>query len=190
MTALSLGWQMDQNQKKEEHQPPRIVSDTEPVSDTELQTVVSAGHTVHAGTKYILEVYDRDIDQLTQHELPPPGYLIGLDLAGLKRYVAEYQADMPLEEFLHGMISFELVSFSEERLILRKVYDQGVVSHQFYLVIERNYLVVYYSDKKTVYEYTDIRADELSEEDQVRLTYGVLLKDLNELYGILQGYSS
>ena len=74
--------------------------------------------------------------------------------------------------------------------MLRKVYDQSTVPYQYYLVVERGYLVVYYDDQKIVYEYTGIEAAHLPEEDQVKLAYGIFLKDQSELYGLLQGYSS
>ena len=53
-----------------------------------------------------------------------------------------------------------------------------------------NSIVVYYSDKQTVFEYTGISADELAEEDRAGLLYGVWVKDEDELYSILENYTS
>lgn len=146
--------------------------------------------TIRTDSDYVLEVYDRERDYLSKHELNPPAYLIGLDRKGLEEYVADYMEHVPLDEFQMGLISYEIVSFSGEKVVLRKVYDQSTVPYQYYLVVERGYLVVYYADQKTVYEYTGIEASDLPEEEQVKLAYGIFLKDQSELYGLLQGYSS
>ena len=51
-------------------------------------------------------------------------------------------------------------------------------------------VVVYYSDKSTVYEYTGIRTDSLSEDEQVRIRIGYFVSDEEELYSLLESYSS
>jgi len=156
----------------------------------ELLEVAADSITIDSGTEYVLEVYDREKDLLSEYELNPPAYLIGLDRTGLLQYVSDYMMHIPLEEFQKGLLSYEVVSFSEDQVILRKVYDASTVPYQYYLVVERGYLVVYYADQKTVYEYTGIQARDLPEEEQIKLAYGIFLKDQGELYGVLQGYSS
>ncbi len=153
-------------------------------------TATTEAKTIQADSDYILEVYDRERDYLSKYELNPPAYLVGLDRKGLEQYVADYMEHVPLDEFQMGLLSYEIVSFSGKKVVLRKVYDQSTVPYQYYLVVERGYLVVYYADQKTVYEYTGIEAAHLPEEDQVKLAYGIFLKDQSELYGLLQVYSS
>lgn len=150
----------------------------------------TAAGTVTPETQYVLEIYDRDKDHLSTYERNVPAYLVGLNREGVEQYIQGYLADVPLDEFQMGLLSYEVVSFSQDKVVLRKVYDQATVPYQYYLVVERGYLVVYYADKKTVYEYTGIEAKNLPEEEQIRLAYGVFLKDQKELYGLLQGYSS
>lgn len=146
--------------------------------------------TITPQTEYTLEIYDSAADYLAEYKLNPPAYLVGLDRMGLEQYMKDYMKDVPLDEFQMGLISYDVVSFSPEKVVLRKVYDQSVVPYQYYLVVERGYLVVYYADQKTVYEYTGIEARKLPEEEQVKLAYGIFLKDQSELYGLLQSYSS
>lgn len=180
-----------------EIEEPMISSETESEKPTEplhredkVMEVAADSFTIDSGTEYVLEVYDREQDQLSEYELNPPAYLIGLDRTGLMQYVSDYMIHVPLDEFQKGLLSYEVVSFSEDRVVLRKVYDASTVPYQYYLVVERGYLVVYYADQKTVYEYTGIQARDLPEEEQVKLAYGIFLKDQGELYGVLQGYSS
>ena len=52
------------------------------------------------------------------------------------------------------------------------------------------YVTVFKSDKKTVYEYTTIRVDELPKELQQKLVEGLKLTSLGQVYGFLENYSS
>jgi len=51
-------------------------------------------------------------------------------------------------------------------------------------------VVVYLSDKKTPYEYTDIKCDGLPSEMQEEIRNGKYMEDAKELYGFLENYSS
>ena len=51
--------------------------------------------------------------------------------------------------------------------------------------------ILYYSDKKTICEdETGINLDELAEEDKRELMYGKWIQDENELYSLLENYTS
>ena len=58
------------------------------------------------------------------------------------------------------------------------------------MIAEENEIVVYYSDKKRVFEYTGLMIDSLPEEELLKLEQGFYVKDKEELYGILENYSS
>lgn len=60
----------------------------------------------------------------------------------------------------------------------------------FYLKNVNGYVVVFLSDKKTAYEYTDILCEELPENIRQELTNGKYIEDQEELYGFLENYSS
>ena len=52
------------------------------------------------------------------------------------------------------------------------------------------YIVVYLSDKKTPYEYTDIRFDELPSSLREEVRNGKYVEGEAQLYGFLENYSS
>lgn len=52
------------------------------------------------------------------------------------------------------------------------------------------YVVVYLSDKKTPYEYTDIKYDDLPAELRDEIRNGKYVEDAKSLYGFLENYSS
>ena len=49
---------------------------------------------------------------------------------------------------------------------------------------------MYHEDQKTPYEYTGIPVDALPEEEQQKLREGFFVKDEEELYSMLENFSS
>lgn len=67
---------------------------------------------------------------------------------------------------------------------------QALKEDCFYLLEVNGYVVVYLSDKKTPYEYTDILYDDLPNLLQNEIRNGKYIESLEELYGFLENYSS
>lgn len=141
-------------------------------------------------TVYKLEIYDIITNKTSVETLNPPSEFIGLNREELIKLLADEMTNVPLEEHQKGLVSFVVVSFSKDEIVLRKTYNMDTVQFQYYLALKNGKVVVYYSDKKTVYEYTEIDASRLSEQNQSELCYGKYVRDENELYAILESYSS
>lgn len=141
-------------------------------------------------TKYQLVTVDIHKNTTKTEQLNIPEYFVGMKREEIIEYLKQYIADMPLEEFKKGLLSYELESFSKEQIIVKKTYDSSPLKYEFYLVVQAGYLVVYYSDKKTVYEYTDIEAAKLPIEEQRKLSFGIYIENKELLYSILESYSS
>lgn len=139
---------------------------------------------------YFLEICYLQSQTETKEQLVLPGFMVGIDRKGLTAYIEGYMESMPVNEYLNGLISYEIVSFSEDKVVLRKTYDETKVENMFYICRKGDFIVVYYSDLKTVYEYTEIRVDSLIEEVQQSIEQGFYVKDTQELYSILEGYTS
>ncbi len=60
----------------------------------------------------------------------------------------------------------------------------------YYLMEVNGYIVVFLSDKKTPYEYTDIPYDELPAVLRNEIRNGKYIESVEELYGFLENYSS
>ena len=67
---------------------------------------------------------------------------------------------------------------------------QALKEDCYYLMEVNGYVVVYLSDKKTPYEYTDIKYDELPAEIRDEIRNGKYMEDAKTLYGFLENYSS
>lgn len=127
--------------------------------------------------------------QWTESETVDPEW-IGLTRQEIISCLAREISDMSLEEYQKGLVSSQLSSFSEERIVIEKTYNSKSHPYEFYMMVYDNMLVVYYSDKKTVYEYTGIMVDDIPEKDQITLNHGMYIRDEEELYELLQSYSS
>ena len=153
-----------------------------PVSNTEEKLTVD--------TIYQVENYDAQKDQTATEYLTLPEKLVGYTREETDEYFKNYMNNLEVEEFLNGLQSIGVSAFSDERLIVHKVYDSSKVKYRYYIIAVDGEVVVYYGDKKTIYEYTGILVDTLSEKEQADLKQGVEVKDENELFGVLENYSS
>lgn len=141
-------------------------------------------------TRYYLETCFVSDGTGTKEQLPIPGFLIGLSREELTTYLKGYMEYLPINEYLAGLVSYEILSFSDEEVTLRKTYDEDRVEYRFFLCEKNERITVYYSDRKTVYEYTEIEISTLPQEVQRKLQQGFYVKDAKELYSILEGYTS
>ncbi len=159
-------------------------------NETEMVETAVTKDKLLATADYYLETFQIHTGEITREQLPMPGFMIGLDLGEMKAYIRGYMEELPVNEYLAGLVSYEILSFSGEEIVLRKSYDKYKVENQFYVCNKNGFVVVYYSDLKTVYEYTEIMCDGLSEEIKASLRNGFYVKDTKELYSILEGFTS
>lgn len=68
--------------------------------------------------------------------------------------------------------------------------EHVTLPYEYIIVEEDGYLVVYCSDRKTIYFQTDIRYAELNQEIQEKIRNGYGITDVRELYDFLENYSS
>ena len=60
----------------------------------------------------------------------------------------------------------------------------------YYLYDVKGYVAVFLGDKKTIYEYTGIATETLPDQLEEEITNGKYIRNLEELYGFLENYSS
>ncbi|MDD6034929.1 MAG: hypothetical protein PUC30_01855 [Lachnospiraceae bacterium] len=162
---------------------------TEPTPGTVAVGIVPQ-NTVLPTVSYVEETYDLVTRQLGSEVKTAPGFLIGMTKEELTSYLENYMENLSLAEYEAGLLTYEVISFSENRVVLRKTYDATRVPYKYYVNISDGMVTVYYSDLESVFEYTHIPAVDLSEEDRISLIEGIYVKDREELYSILEGFSS
>ena len=116
--------------------------------------------------EYVLETYQTSTGIMVKEKLPIPGFMVGLSREDLLTYIGGYMEYLPVNEYLAGLTAYEVLSFSRDAVTIRKTYDENLVDFQFYLCEQNGRVTVYYSDLRTVYEYTEIECEGLPEEVQ------------------------
>ncbi len=155
-----------------------------------IEVGLSDSDRIHPHTKYILETYNQKTKTRLIEELAVPAEFIGMNRDELTDYLARYMSAMPVKEYTEGLIAYELAAFSTQEVTIRKTYNEDTVPYKFYLAIRDGYIIIYYSDLKTIYEHTQIQAINLPEEERNLLISGYYVKDMDELYSILEAYTS
>ena len=115
---------------------------------------------------------------------------MGLNREEVIEYLDNYMEDLPWNEFKQGLTAYELLLFSDKEILIRKTYNSNLIEYEYYIKAVDDNIVVYYSDQKTVYEYTNMSIINLTEEEKQELEEGYFIKDLTELYDILENYTS
>jgi len=141
-------------------------------------------------TLFYLEINDLKEQKLTKEIQVLPPEFVGLSRAGLLNYLDNYMKNIPIKEYQNGLTSYELLSFSGNTITLRKTYNSSFKGNLFFVTLYNDLIVVYYSDLKSVYEYTDISVSSLSTDEKDALVTGIYVKDVEELYDILASYTS
>lgn len=121
---------------------------------------------------------------------PMPSLYLGLEKDELLSELNDYVIDMPIKEREQGLVSFDIESYSTQEVVLRKTYYPDDNFKKYYMIYKQGRIIVYYSDRKTVFEYPDIKFYELPANIQSKLLTGMEIKDESELYNFLQNYSS
>lgn len=84
----------------------------------------------------------------------------------------------------------ELISFSSEKVVVRKSFEPEQEEKGFFLLNENHYVVVYDHQLSQVYMSTDILVEELPEKLQNEILNMKFIEDEGELYNFLESYSS
>ena len=102
--------------------------------------------------------------------------------------------------FLVGFVILVALFVIAYRISYNRVLDKHNLEQEEKLVSETElcyyikdtdgYVTVYKQDQKTVYEYTTIRVTDLPEDVQKKLSHGIKMTSLSQVYGFLENYSS
>ena len=141
-------------------------------------------------TRLITETWNLKTGSKDSVETPMPSVYLGLEREELLSDLNDYVHHMPIKDIEAGLVSFDIVSYSTEKVVLRKIYYPDENFKKYYVIYRQGRIVVYYSDRTTVFEYPDIRLTDLPVDLQCELLSGKEIKDDEELYRFLQNYSS
>lgn len=144
---------------------------------------------INKSTIFQIEYYYPDEGRTLTEETSDFPQLLGCDKDGVQRYLDSYMKRLPLEEQEKGLKAFELVSYHDNVICLRKTYQKQILTGYF----AKSYngtVVILKGDEKTVFEYTQIPINLLPEDLQENVMAGYYLEDEKALYNFLENYSS
>lgn len=153
------------------------------------QTSGKEKNKITSRTKYIIEKYDEESEELVKEERMMPPEYIGLNRSQLQDQLAKEMATISREEEENGLISITLQSFSDEQIVVRNTYSEKN-EKGFVLKLMDGEVAIFSGDGKTLYEKTGIMEQNLAEEDCELLRKGYVIQNEKELYSILENFSS
>ena len=182
-TVVSEPW-------RESVEPPATVTEKESTADVPVDAVKEA--VVSEDTDYVLEEYDLVDKQAEMIAMSLPKEYIGLTRAELEEHVSRYESDPSESDVANGFLSMSLISFSPERVVVRKAYNLPRREDEtgFYLVVENNRIVGYKADMKTRFMDTGLFLSDLPEETKQEIIQMKYMADEEELYHFLESHSS
>ena len=157
---------------------------------SEYDEVSSDSMVISSDTQCIYELYYVDTGEHVQYQTSPGADIAGLNRSQLASWLKEYMENLSLKEYEDGLISYNLISFSKDKVVLQKIYDRTRIQYKYFITARNREVIVYYSDKKTVFEHTGIRLDPMDVELQHILQKGIPVKDIEELYDFLAAITS
>ncbi len=155
-----------------------------------LVEAASSGESLNADTEYVLQETDVLTQSVVETVSGLPAKYIGMNREQFLEAMKQYEAVPPLVEMERGFVSLEVLSFSQERVVVQMNYQYVQPSNSFYLAVQDNEVVVLLEDKETVFINTGIRLEELPEAVQLDIMQMRFVEDEEKLYDFLEAYSS
>lgn len=141
-------------------------------------------------TRLVTETLNLKTGEKTIKETPMPAIYLGMEREELLSQLNDYMMNLSIKELEDGLVSFDVESYSTEEVVLRKTYYPDENYQKYYVIYRQGRIIIYYSDRKTVFEYPDVKFSDLPIDLQCELLSGKEMKDEAELYNFLQNYSS
>lgn len=144
---------------------------------------------VSADTEYVLEIVNLTDGSIEEISEPVPVKYIGLSREELLAEIATYDENPPLSELEKGFTTMEMTAFSKDKIAICKYYKEKD-KDTYYLMVSDHFVMVYCSDKKTLFMNTDILLEQLDDKLQMEIIKGKRMESQEELYNFLESYSS
>lgn len=150
----------------------------------------SVGSVITKTTVYAIEEYQRQTHEIHIVTERVPAQYVGMDRKALEEALALYLESPSLRDLERGLTDIRLVSFSPERVMVRKSYEMQPEYDYYYLTEEQGFVVVYYRNLGTLFCETGIELENLPDRLQREIRQIKTIETEEELYGFLESYSS
>lgn len=142
---------------------------------------------------YILESYninDKTIETATKNI---PSEFLGMNRQKLIDYLKENKKKFADKD--QQVQNVMLVSMEKDKLVIRKTISiieetTKEEKYRYYVTLQENKIIVYREDKTTVFLETSINVETLDTDSMDKLTEGIPVKNISELYRILESFTT
>lgn len=141
-------------------------------------------------TVYVVEEYHRQTQETHIVTERIPAQYIGMSRSDLESALEIYLESPSLKDLERGLKDIRLVSFSPEKITVRKSYETEPEYDCYYLTEEQGYVVVYYRNMGTLFCETNIAIHDLPMHLQREILRIKTIETEEELYDFLESYSS
>lgn len=158
--------------------------------DNSTMPVASSTDRLTENSIFIVQNYDIKTGITKEEVSSPPSYLIGLNREEIMDNFKDYMESMPMKEYAKGLISYELVSLSSQKVVAKKTYNLDAIDFAYIITIQDDKVIVYYADGKTIFHAPRMSVDELSSDEKIQLEEGIHVKEQSQIWSILEGFTS
>lgn len=189
MTMFSIGFAANMAIMEFFYPGEAVLEENKEKAESSIQVSVTEQPVVNADTLYIVQSYNTKTGEANAKEEIAPDKYMGLTRDMLSAEIESYNQNPSLTDQEKGFTYMELVSFSSEKIVVRKSYEPEE-NKGFFLLNEDHKVVVYDHSLEYVYMTTDIWVDELPEKIQEEILHMKYIENESELYNFLESYSS
>lgn len=141
-------------------------------------------------TVFVIQSCDLVTGETAQREERAAERYVGMEREEFVRCMQNEGEAPQLEERQKGLGSVEVLSFSAERIVIKKTYHRSEKQAEaFWLFFRDNLVVVYEEDKSTVYMRTVVDGRGLPTALRDEISYGKMVASRLELEQFLDSYS-
>lgn len=154
---------------------------------------------VKSDTLFILQDFNLDTEETHDNKMVMPIEYLGMNMHEVADYISR-NYDKYREDDIE-LINVMLISFSDDKMVIRRCYydikedetteitdDEGEI--KYYIMENKGYVTIYKADKITIFLNTEILMTTLSPEDIEQIKEGIGVKDIFEMYGYLESFTS
>lgn len=149
--------------------------------------------TVNRQTQVTMEYYDKTTGESTYSKEYGNTEFLGYTREEIVQHTKEYMNNMSFEDQEKGLYDYQLLSFGDNKITLRKSYEKKKKENEpkYYVGLLDYYVAVYHNEEpRILYEVTDIDSRNLPSKLANQLSQGMYFFDEYDLYNFLEAYSS
>ena len=186
--AFCVSYYWAKEEAKDDQKNMELVVDENALPPVAVEKV--SDNQIGGDTQYVFDIYNRTSQVHTEEEVVLPPECIGMTREEFITYLSEYEQNPSAEEKQKGFCDCTLLSFSNEKVVVRKTYEDKEEFAYILKMGDDGRIGVYEWATGALFMLTDIYMDNLPEEMQTKCKEGYNIKEIKELYDFLENYSS